>query len=306
MIIPLLLFAIGLILLLKGADITVGGARSLASRFGISPALIGLTVVAFGTSLPELVVTSEAFRGGNFDIGMGNLIGSNIANIALILGLYGLLQPGSAGNYSRQRGFIYFTALMLLATATFVLLSLKGTFDIFSGILMLTLFSIILVLLWRTGNIMEMSSPEQSRYPLLFTAVGIAAVIIGAHLLLTGVVEIAEIFSIPPVVIGLSMIAIGTSLPELATTIVAAYRNSPGIAVGNILGSNIFNLLFVLGLNALFIPIPSPEPKSVSLLLLITIAILPLFSSRRLVARIWGAVLVCSYLGYIISLYWVF
>lgn len=306
MIIPLLLFAIGLILLLKGADITVGGARSLASRFGISPALIGLTVVAFGTSLPELVVTSEAFRGGNFDIGMGNLIGSNIANIALILGLYGLLQPGSAGNYSRQRGFLYYTALMLLATATFVLLSLKGTFDIFSGILMLTLFSIILVLLWRTGNIMEMSSPEQSRYPLLFTAVGIAAVIIGAHLLLTGVVEIAEIFSIPPVVIGLSMIAIGTSLPELATTIVAAYRNSPGIAVGNILGSNIFNLLFVLGLNALFIPIPSPEPKSISLLLLITIAILPLFSSRRLVARIWGAVLVCSYLGYIISLYWVF
>lgn len=306
MIIPLLLFAIGLILLLKGADITVGGARSLASRFGISPALIGLTVVAFGTSLPELVVTSEAFRGGNFDIGMGNLIGSNIANIALILGLYGLLQPGSAGNYSRQRGFIYFTALMLLATATFVLLSLRGTFDIFSGILMLTLFSIILVLLWRTGNIMEMSSPEQSRYPLLFTAVGIAAVIIGAHLLLTGVVEIAEIFSIPPVVIGLSMIAIGTSLPELATTIVAAYRNSPGIAVGNILGSNIFNLLFVLGLNALFIPIPSPEPKSISLLLLITIAILPLFSSRRLVTRIWGAVLVCAYLGYIVSLYWVF
>ena len=306
MIIPLLLFAIGLILLLKGADITVGGARSLASRFGISPALIGLTVVAFGTSLPELVVTSEAFRGGNFDIGMGNLIGSNIANIALILGLYGLLQPGSAGNYSRQRGFIYFTALMLLATATFVLLSLRGTFDIFSGILMLTLFSIILVLLWRTGNIMEMSSPEQSRYPLLFTAVGIAAVIIGAHLLLTGVVEIAEIFSIPPVVIGLSMIAIGTSLPELATTIVAAYRNSPGIAVGNILGSNIFNLLFVLGLNTLFIPIPSPEPKSISLLLLITIAILPLFSSRRLVTRIWGAVLVCAYLGYIVSLYWVF
>lgn len=306
MIIPLLLFAIGLILLLKGADITVGGARSLASRFGISPALIGLTVVAFGTSLPELVVTSEAFRGGNFDIGMGNLIGSNIANIALILGLYGLLQPGSAGNYSRQRGFLYYTALMLLATATFVLLSLRGTFDIFSGILMLTLFSIILVLLWRTGNIMEMSSPEQSRYPLLFTAVGIAAVIIGAHLLLTGVVEIAEIFSIPPVVIGLSMIAIGTSLPELATTIVAAYRNSPGIAVGNILGSNIFNLLFVLGLNALFIPIPSPEPKSISLLLLITIAILPLFSSRRLVTRIWGAVLVCAYLGYIVSLYWVF
>lgn len=306
MIIPLLLFAIGLILLLKGADITVGGARSLASRFGISPALIGLTVVAFGTSLPELVVTSEAFRGGNFDIGMGNLIGSNIANIALILGLYGLIQPGTAGSYSRQRGFIYFTALMLLATATFVLLSLRGTFDIFSGILMLTLFSIILVLLWRTGNIMEMSSPEQSRYPLLFTAVGIAAVIIGAHLLLTGVVEIAEIFSIPPVVIGLSMIAIGTSLPELATTIVAAYRNSPGIAVGNILGSNIFNLLFVLGLNALFIPIPSPEPKSISLLLLITIAILPLFSSRRLVTRIWGAGLVCSYLGYIISLYWVF
>lgn len=306
MIIPLLFFTGGLILLLKGADITVEGARGLASRFGISPAFIGLTVVAFGTSLPELVVTSEAFRGGNFGIGMGNIIGSNIANIALILGLFALLQPGSAGTYTRQRGSLQHTSLMLLATGTFVLLALRGSYDIVSGIVMLALFAAILVMLWTTGNIMEMSSPDQSRYPLLFTIAGIAAVIIGAHLLLTGVVEIAEIFSIPPVVIGLSMVALGTSLPELATTIVAAYRNSPGIAVGNILGSNIFNLLLVLGLNALFTPIPSPDPASIGLLLLFTVAILPLFFGRRMITRIWGGLLVCGYLVYIISLYWVF
>lgn len=306
MMIPLLLFAVGLVLLLKGADITVEGARGLASRFGISPAFIGLTVVAFGTSLPELVVTSEAFRGGNFEIGMGNIIGSNIANIALILGLYGLLQPGSGGAYSQKRGSLQQIILMLLATGSFVLLAWRGTYDIFSGIFMLALFAAILVMLWRTGNIMEMSSPEHSRYPLLFTFAGIAAVIIGAHLLLIGVVEIAEIFSIPPVVIGLSMVAIGTSLPELATSIVAAYRNSPGIAVGNILGSNIFNLLFVLGLNALFIPISSPDPESIGLLLLFTVAILPLFSGRQMVTRIWGGLLVCGYLLYIISLYWLF
>jgi len=306
MIIPLLFFGAGLVLLLKGADMTVDGARGLASRIGVSATFIGLTVIAFGTSLPELVVTSEAFREGNFGIGMGDIIGSNIANIALILGLYYLLQPGAERVQPPRQKFLLYTLLMLLATGVFILLAARGTYDILSGIVLLALFTAVLVILWRAGSIPEHCPPQHSRYPLIFTITGLAAVIIGAHLLLTGAVEIAQLFSIPSVVIGLSMIAVGTSLPELATTIVAAYRKSPGIAVGNILGSNIFNILFILGLNVLFIPVPSPDIASVAFLLIFSLAILPLFSGKRIITRIWGAMLVCGYLAYILSLYWVF
>ncbi len=306
MIFSLLLFAAGLVLLLKGADMTVAGARGLASRFKVSPTFIGLTVIAFGTSLPELVVTTEAFQAGSFDLGMGNIIGSNIANIALVLGLYAFLQPGGEGMHTPRQKFLVHTFLMLCATAVFLLLSFRGVYDILSGIIMLALFGGTILLLWRSGNIVDDPEHAHSRYPFFFTLAGLAAVIIGAHLLITGAVEIAIIFAIPPVVIGLSMVAVGTSLPELATSIVAAYKNSPGIAVGNILGSNIFNLLLVLGLNALFVPIPSPDFRTISLLALFTAAILPLFARSRTVTKIWGALLVCGYLVYILSLYWVF
>ncbi len=306
MIIPLLLFSAGLLLLVKGADLTVEGAEGIASRMGVSATFIGLTVVAFGTSLPELVVTSEAFRGANFSIGMGNIIGSNIANIALILGLYAFLQPEVCGMHTSRQRFLQQIGLVILATVVFLFLSVRGVFDILSGIILLALFTGILVVFWKSGSVIERSPPGDSRYPLLFTIAGLATVIIGAHLLLTGAVEIAELFSIPPVVIGLSMVAVGTSLPELATSLVAAYRNSPGIAVGNILGSNIFNLLFILGLNALFVPIPSPDLVILWPLLLFTLAILPLFSGRRVITRVWGAVLVCSYLVYLFTLYWVY
>ncbi|HNQ29245.1 MAG TPA: calcium/sodium antiporter [Methanolinea sp.] len=306
MIIPLILFSAGLVLLLKGADLTVEGAEGIASRLGISATFIGLTVVAFGTSLPELVVTSEAFRAGNFGIGTGNIIGSNISNIALILGLYAVLAPPAFRVHLSRQRFMLHTALMLSATVAFALLCWRSVLDLLSGIVMLALFAALVVILWRSGHVMERAAEKDSPYSLLFTIGGLAAVIIGAHLLLTGAVEIAALFAIPPVVIGLSMVAVGTSLPELATTVVAAYRNRPGIAIGNIIGSNIFNLLFVMGINALFIPIPPPEMVTIGPLLLFSMAILPLFSGKMTVTRAWGALLVGGYLVYILSLYWVF
>ncbi|OPY36136.1 MAG: putative membrane protein [Methanoregulaceae archaeon PtaU1.Bin059] len=304
MIIALILFSVGLVLLLKGADLTVEGAEGIASRMGISATFIGLTIVAFGTSLPELVVTSEAFREGNFGIGTGNIIGSNISNIALVLGLYAVLAPYAFRTQPPGQRFLLHIALMLIATATFALLCWRSVLDLLSGIVMLALFTALLVILWRSGQAMERTAGKDSPYFLLFTIGGLAAVIIGAHLLLTGAVEIAALFAIPPVVIGLSMVAVGTSLPELATTVVAAYRNRPGIAIGNIIGSNIFNLLFVMGLNALFNPIPSPDMVTVAPMLLFSLAILPLFSGRIAVTRAWGTLLVMGYLAYILALYW--
>ncbi len=304
MIIPLLLFTVGLILLLKGADLTVEGAEGIASRIGVSSTFIGLTVVAFGTSLPELVVTSEAFRLGNFGIGTGNIIGSNISNIALVLGLYAVLVPATFRTQPPKQRFLLHTALMLIATAAFTVLCWRSVLDFISGVVMLALFSALVVILWRSGQGIERAAAKESRYPLLFTVGGLAAVIIGAHLLLSGAVEIATLFHIPPVVIGLSMVAVGTSLPELATTVVAAYRNRPGIAIGNVIGSNIFNLLFVMGVNALFIPIPSPDMATIGPMLIFTAAILLLFFGKNAVTRVWGGLLVGGYLVYILALYW--
>lgn len=304
MIIPFLLFSIGTVLLLKGADLTVEGAEGLASRIGVPAAFIGLTIVAFGTSLPELVVTSESFRDGDFGIGTGNIIGSNISNIALILGLCAFLVPSSFLMKPQRQRFLLHSALMLIATAVFFFVCQRNVLDVLSGIILLALFAAIVITIWRSGNTTENIAIHDPKYSLIFTIGGLAAVVVGAHILLMGAVEIATLFCIPPVVIGLSMVALGTSLPEMATTVVAAYRNSPGVAIGNILGSNIFNLLFVMGVNALFIAIPTPDLVTIWPMLLFSVAMLPLFLGKKTLTRAWGALLMGGYFAYILTLFW--
>lgn len=303
MFLPVVLFAIGLILLLKGADVAVRGAESLAVKIGVSPATIGLTVVAFGTSLPELVVSTEAFRRGDYAIGTGNVVGSTIANIGLILGLVALLMPAVC-SVPASRPRLFENALLTLSAAmVFALLALRGFFDFISGAAFLLIFSWMLFILWRTGPGPDPPSDSHSRYPLVLTIAGLGMVILGAHLLLTGAVEIAEILSLPPAVIGLSLVAVGTSVPELATSTMAAIKKSPGIAIGNILGSNIFNLLFVIGINSLFFTIPVPDPKYIIVMIGFSIAIFPLFIQRICETRIWGGVLLGAYVTYIVLLF---
>ncbi len=303
MIVPLILFVIGLALLLKGASVAVRGAEGLALRLGVAPATIGLTVIAFGTSLPELVVTTEAFARGNSGIGFGNIVGSNIANIGLILGLIALFQPATCCTTPSRSSLIRTSLMVLGATAVFVLFSLRGMLDTLSGIVFLGIFFAIFLSLWRSGPAPVPLLPEPSPYPLLLTGAGLAAVIIGAHLLLTGAVEIALAFGISPLVIGLSMVAIGTSLPELATSMVAAMKKSPGIAMGNILGSNIFNLLFVGGINSLGATILVPDPAILAVLCLFSLGLVPLLSGRPGITRIAGGVLLSGYILYITLLF---
>jgi cation:H+ antiporter len=297
------MFFVGLLLLIKGADFAVRGAESLAVRMGVSPTTIGLTVVAFGTSLPELVVSTEAFRVGKYAIGTGNVVGSNIVNIGLILGLVVLLMPAvCALPTSRPR--LYENALLTLAaTIVFALFTLRGFFDLLSGAAFLVLFSWILYRMWRSGPGVEPPSGSQSRYPIILTIAGLGMVVLGSHLLITGAVEIAEILSVPASVIGLSLVAFGTSVPELATSAVAAIKKSPGIALGNILGSNIFNLLFIIGINSLFFTIPVPDLKDTIVMIGFTIAIFPLFLRRFCESRIWGGVLIAAYALYIAFLF---
>ncbi|MDD1706027.1 MAG: sodium:calcium antiporter, partial [Methanoregulaceae archaeon] len=303
MFLPLALFAIGLILLVKGADFAVRGAESLAVKIGVSPTTIGLTVVAFGTSLPELVVSTEAFRRGDYAIGTGNVVGSNIVNIGLILALALFIMPAACSTAESRSRLLINTVLTLGAASVFAIVSLRGYFDFITGIVFLLIFSGMLFLMWKPVPVANPPDTSHSRHPVLLTLAGLAMVILGAHLLLKGAVDIAEMLSVPPAVIGLSMVAVGTSLPELATSFVAAMKRSPGIAVGNVLGSNIFNLLFIIGINSLFFTIPAPAQIDTIVMIGFSLAVFPFFIRSTLITRIWSGVLLGAYTLYILFLF---
>ncbi len=304
MLIEAALFIIGLILLVKGADLFVGGGSGLAYRFGITPSLIGFTVVAFGTSLPEFVVSVNAAVTGNPGIATGNIIGSNIANIALILALCGLLNPGALDPHNpMNRGVQRQALFMLLATALFILLAWPGTLTAPIGAVFLIGFLVMLRTLWIKG-----AEPDQLKknpkgfLDYLMTAGGIAAVIIGAQLVVTSAVEIALFFGVSAFIIGVTIVAIGTSLPELATSGAAILRGQSGITVGNLLGSNIFNLLFVMGIVSLITNIPIPEQGDLLAMAVFSLAAIPItLGGKRLTRTVSLVVLIgyCIYIGHI-------
>jgi cation:H+ antiporter len=296
-------FLTGALLLFKGADFFVDGAEGIALHYNVSPTTIGLTVVAFGTSLPEFLVSLEATISGNPSIAIGNVVGSNIANVGLILGLAAALAPKIIQVTPSHGELHRITFLMLSGTFLYALLSLRGEFDYISGLILLVGFVAVLTLLWRGRTVVELRERPRGRWPLLFTVGGLGMVILGADLLLLGAEEIAVQFGIPSIVIGLSIVAIGTSLPELATSLVAIVKGSHGISIGNILGSNIFNLLFILGSASLAGTIPSPPPANTLVLLGFSLALLPLLFRHSRFVRIWGAGLFILYLVYLVAVY---
>ncbi len=301
MIVTFIIFVVGTALLVKGADLFVGGGSGLAFRYSISPALIGSTIIAFGTSLPELVVSTNAAVTGNSGIALGNVIGSNIANIALVLALCTFIRPGMiAASGTSRSALTRHTVLMLVATAAFALLAARGTLDALAGAVFLVLFAGILFVLLREGR--EEGDVEiESRgwADALYIGLGIVAVVIGAQLVVDSAVTLAEVFGIPAFVIGVSVVAVGTSLPELATSVVAAIRGEGAISIGNILGSNIFNLLLVLGISLLLAPAAVGSMFDIIVVVLFSVAILPLLFARPSVVRGWSALLLLGYAAYI-------
>lgn len=257
----------GFILLLFGAEYLVRGAVSLARRLNVSPMLIGMTIVAYGTTAPELVVSLEAVFNGQPGISVGNVVGSNIANILLILGASALIFP-----IVIKPGAIYRDAAVMMGSALlFVALALSGMILRWQGILMfaaLIVFSVYAcVSEFRRGAAKSSADelaeefgegPKSVWLSLLAIIGGVASVIIGAKLLVTGAVTTAQYLGVGEEVIGLTIVAIGTSLPELATAVVAAFRKHSSLAVGNIIGANIYNLLAIMGLVAAFKPIAVP------------------------------------------------
>lgn len=297
MILEVILFLAGIALLIKGADLFVGGGGGLAARFGVSPAIIGFTVIAFGTSLPEFVVSVNAVIANDTGIALGNVLGSNIANIALVLALCAFIRPALvSGGMANLRE----TALMLAATGVFCLCALRGVLDLPAGLVMLATFAVILFIMTRGGGaIAEGVIRSHGRRDILLTVGGLAAVVIGSQLVIDGAVAIAGFFQIPTFVIGLSIVAVGTSLPELATSLVAIMKGEDAISVGNLLGSNIFNLLFVMGIGALIRPVPVANLTDTLIVAAFSVAVIPLFLGSDRWTRLWAVGLMAAYAVYI-------
>lgn len=257
MLIDLGLLALGLALLFGGGDALVRGAISLAARLHVPPLLIGLTVVGFGTSMPELLVSLQAAMAGLPDIAVGNAVGSNTANILLILGLTMLV----AAMPTRIDGLRRDLAAMLASAFALALIAWTGNLSAPVGLAFLAALAGYLVYCAKTGRSAPSDLPDAACLMPAWKALalaggGLAALVFGADCLIDGATRIARAFGLSDAVIGLTVVAVGTSLPELATSVVAAFRRQAEIAIGNVIGSNIFNILGILGVTATLAPVP--------------------------------------------------
>lgn len=301
MFIDILLFIAGLAFLIKGADYFVSGGAGLAARFGVSSGTIGLTVIAFGTSLPEFVVSINALVEGTPGIALGNVIGSNIANVALVLAVCAIVAPAvlSCQGCLRKDPVFGDYVMMLIATAVFLVFAFFTPIGIPAGITFLAVFAVIIYCNWKKGKTSSEKIEVHGHLDYLFIAGGIAGVVIGSRILLISATSIAQIFGIPDYVIGISMVAVGTSLPELATSLVAVLKGEHGISTGNILGSNIFNLLFVLGIGSLIAPIAVPDFSEVLIMAGFSAAAILLLTRSKNATRTFGFILLAAYALYI-------
>ncbi len=303
----------GLVLLFFGADWLVQGAVTLALHLGLSPLIVGLTVVALGTSVPEALVSVQAALGHQGGIALGNVIGSNILNIALILGLSSLILPLKVDSR------IVKADVPLLTGATFMLVVLLEDFHISR---MEGAFLLLCIVFYVTGNIMTVkrTSPEEDKIEGMeipedsgktlwrdvgFLILGIVTLGFGANFLVTGAVDLARIFGLSEALIGLTIVSIGTGTPELATVLMAAFRKSPDLAIGNVVGSNLFNIMFVLGIAGLVAPLDGNGISSIDLYVMlgVTFLLLPTVWTGRILDRKEGFLFLAIYVGYLYHLW---
>ncbi len=295
---------VGLTGLFFGGEALVRGSVGLARRMAISPLLIGLTVVGFGTSTPELLVSVNAALNGAPDIALGNVLGSNIANILLIFGLTALIWPIGVPDGTVQRD----TGVMIAAAVILVPIFVTGEVGRLAGLCLVA--ALIAYLAWAylapgkdTTPDTDLTPPMPALPAALWIGGGFVALLVGAHFLVEGSVAIARSFGLSEAFIGLSIVAVGTSLPELATSIIAAFRRQSEIAIGNVIGSNIFNILGILGITAIITPIPvTGRFLSFDLPVVIgaSILITALLLTRQVIGRAMGAGLLVAYAVYII------
>ena len=313
-----ILFIIGFFILIKGADLLVDGSASIAKKLKISNIVIGLTIVAFGTSAPEFIVNIFASAQGNSEIAIGNILGSNIANILLILGISAIIYPITA----KTNTVLKEIPLSLLAAVVLGLMANDMIIDGagFSGITRIDgfiLLSFFIIFLYYTFGITKITKSDKDiveeeikvfsySKAVIFIILGLAGLVVGGKWIVDGAVKIAELFNISQSLIGLTIVAIGTSLPELATSAIAAYKKQSDIAIGNVVGSNIFNVFWILGASAIIRPLPfstsSNGDIAMTIFASILLFIVMFIGKKRVIERWQGVFMVTSYVGYVVFL----
>lgn len=309
------LFVGGLLFLILGADWLVKGASKLAFRVGISPLVVGLTVVAFGTSAPELAINIQSALGGQPDIALGNVIGSNIFNILFILGLSALITPLLVDSQLIRLD----VPLMILASIIVYLLALDGALSTLEGGLLFGSMLFYLTFIIRQSRRENASQTPAEESPqddpakdrlivqILLMAIGLAFLVLGSRWLVEGAVAFARHFGMSELIIGLTIVSAGTSMPEVATSVVAALKGERDIAVGNVVGSNIFNLLSVLGITSLLVPGGIAVSSAaigfdLPIMVIVALATLPIFLSGGLIDRFEGGIFLFYYIAYTLYL----
>lgn len=298
----------GLIMLFIGAEGLIRGSSNLALKVGITPLVVGLTVVAFGTSAPELVVSLKAALLGTSSISLGNVIGSNIANIALILGVSAIIRPLAVHTKVITKEI----PIMIGATILLILFLLDGKISQFEGLVFtigIAVYTVVNVIMVRKEKNPEvelefkegLKSELGISLSVMLMIAGLALLVWGANLFVQSAVAIAKLFNVSDAIIGLTIVAIGTSLPELITSIVASYKKETDIAIGNVVGSNIFNILGILGITAIISPISIEGISYIDLgiMLFTAIILLPLGKTGFSISRSEGAILLIGYIVYV-------
>ena len=305
-----LFLLVGLGLILSGANFLTDGAAALAKRFNISSLVIGLTIVAFGTSAPELTVSIVSAINGSAELSIGNVVGSNIFNILMIVGVTAVVAPITItkGTLTKEIPLAILSCVVVLICANDVFLE-TGTENILNradGLLMLCFFAIFLGYTFAIAH--DNTEEEQAEIKplstwrcLLYIVGGLVVLIFGGRLFVNGSSEIARSLGVGESVIGLTLVAMGTSLPELATSVVAALKKNPEIAIGNVIGSNLFNVFFVLGMSATITPLPLGGITNVDLFYLLAVSLL-FFAGRyykvRTITRVEGVFMIFAYVVY--------
>jgi len=300
----------------------VRGASDLAESYGVPPLVVGLTVVGFGTSAPELIVNIIGALEGQTDLAFGNITGSNLANIGLVLGMAALITPiALEGKIIRRE-----LPLLLLATMALFVMTLDSTLrssapmlDRSDAIVMLLLFGIFIYItvldflrqqqdpLFTTINKLSIASHLERRTNWILVVVGIAALALGGQLTISQGSELAASMGVPPVIVGMLVVAIGTSLPELITSIIAAFRGEADLCVGNVIGSNIFNAMFVLPVSALIRPLPVPAGTGFDIFaaLVLSVILIPVFiAGKTIMSRLIGGAFLIAYISYMSARYY--
>ena len=305
----------GLILILIGANALTDGSASIAKRFHISGLVIGLTIVAFGTSAPELTVSVISALKGSADIAIGNVVGSNIFNTLVIVGCTALVIPITVGKgtLSKEIPLCILASIVILICSNDVLLDdiSPNIISRSDGLILLCFFLIFLSYTFAIAHNTDVSEEAPIKdFPIwksvLFILIGLGALIVGGQIFVNGASGIARDLRVSESIIGLTLVAGGTSLPELATSIVAAIKKNPGMAIGNVIGSNLFNIFFVLGCSATISPLQLGGIRNLDLMVLVSSSVLlwlvALFLKKRTITRIEGAIMVACYVAYTVYL----